>query len=211
MIPNSPNWSDYTSTEQYVDYGIIRPPDLDKDIIQAIGLGPPDLYDSKGRLDSNYWMVYQNPLVDGEILIVKGVNGYWESPILLFRDTQKINELSLTFDQLGNPVVFYKFYSDTLKLYWFNPISSSYEIKNLAKGSNLLSGFDSRKDTGVSYSDALLFYVRDDKVYMRVQRDRYEVEYLTPATGNNIVLRSCGMTVKNRFQVLYRYDKTQGE
>lgn len=210
MIPNSPNWSDKTLSQDYIKYDEIKPLPLDDDdIIQVIEIGPDNLYDSQGRLDKRYWLLYENPDTEGEILISRGNNGLWETPIILFRDAQKINELSLTFDQLGNPVVFYRFYADFLKLYWYNPITSAYEIKNLATGNNLLSGFDSRQDAGVTYSDAMLFYVRDYKIYMRVQRDRYEIEYETPTVGKIVDLRSCGMTVNNRFQVLYRYDKIE--
>lgn len=209
-IPNNPNWSGITDTQDYIEHDIIRPPMIDiEDVTQTIGLGPENLYDSGGRLDKRYWLLYENPVTEGEILISRGNNGVWEEPTILFRDTQKINELSLTFDQLGNPVVFYRLYADFLKLYWYNSVTSSYEIKDLATGSNLISGFDARQETSVQYSDAMLFYVRDDKIYMRVQRDRYEIEYVTSAVGKNVVLRSCGMTVNNRFQVLYRYDKTE--
>lgn len=209
-IPNNPNWSGITDTQDYIGYDEIKPLPLDDDdIIQVIEIGPDNLYDSQGRLDKRYWLLYENPDTEGEILISRGNNGVWEAPIVLFRDAQKINELSLTFDQLGNPVVFYRLYIDFLKLYWYNTITSAYEIKDLATGSSLISGFDARQDTSVQYSDAMLFYVRDDKIYMRIQRDRYDIEYLTPSTGKNVVLRSCGMTVNNRFQVLYRYDKIE--
>lgn len=207
MIPQSPDWSDLTSIGKYKTYDVLKPPPLRGGLLQATSLGPESLYDSKNKLNSNYWVVYRDNANRGKVYISKGVSGVWQNPKQLFIDAGSIEELCLTFDQLGNPIVFYRLGTD-IKIYWFNPLIEQYELKNLAVGDNISCNFDVQDDVGVNYSDAMVFYVRGDKIYMRVQRDRFETEYLTPITDSNLNIKSCGMRVDNRFQVVYRYNNS---
>lgn len=204
MIPQSPEWSSITTPVKYRLYGVLKPAPLRGNILQATSLGPAKLYDSKNLLNSNYWLIYRDTADRGRVYISKGVAGTWEEPALLFADSGTIDELTLTFDQLGNPIVFYTLNGE-IKIYWFNPVLEQYELKKLTTGFNVICNFDIQDDAGVTYSDAMLFYVRDDKIYMRIQRDRFETEYLTPITEQGLSIKSCGMGVNNRFQVVYRY------
>ena len=203
-IPNSPQWSDRTTLNAYIQAGEARPP-IDSDLIQSSAIGPVNLGDSKGKLNSRYWLVFQDY---GQVLIAGSINGYWGSATALFNEAATVSEIALTFDQLGRPLVFYRINTDELKLYWYNPVISDTEIKTLAQGQNPTAGFDLPGNASSSISDAMLFYVREDKIYMRVQRDRFLVEYETPVNGvdidaENVIIESAGARVDNRFQVAY--------
>lgn len=202
-IPNSPNWSALVDVLNYQPAGIAKPPSLAFDVVQAVSIGPMQLNNSGGKLNERYWIAY----IDNGAVYIKGSQGeQWGAETLLFNEPEPIKQITLTFDQLGRPLVFSRVGADTLKLYWYNPVLEQTELKVLAQGIDPNAGFDSPQDTGQSYSDAMLFYVRDDVIYMRVQRDRFETEYVTPSIGNNVELRSSGMRVDNRYQVVYRHE-----
>ena len=180
-IPNNPNWSALVDVLNYQPAGIAKPPNLAFYVVQAISLGPMQLNNSGGKLNDRYWIAY----VDNGAVYIKGSQGeQWGAETLLFNEPESIKQITLTFDQLGRPLVFYRINADTLKLYWYNPVLEQTELKALAQGIDLNAGFDAPQDTGQSYSDAMLFYVRDDVIYMRIQRDRFETEYVTP-TGQD--------------------------
>lgn len=203
-IPNNPNWSALVNALNYQPAGIAKPPNLAFDVVQAVSLGPMQLSSSGGKLNERYWIAY----VDNGAVYIKGSQGeQWGTETVLFNDLEQIKQITLTFDQLGRPLVFSRVGADTLKLYWYNPVLEQTELKVLAQGIDPNAGFDSPQDTGKSYSDAMLFYVRDDTIYMRVQRDRFEVEYETPAKLlKDLDIVSTGMRVDNRYQVVYRYE-----
>lgn len=207
MIPQNPDWSDLSDVGVYKKYDVIKPPPPRGNLLYAISLGPEELQDSKNKLNSTYWMVYRDNAVRGRVYISKSEVGVWQNPIELFTDLGSIDELCLTFDQLGNPIVFYTLGS-SIKVYWFNPVTSQYELKIITTGQNISCNFDVQDNAGVLYSDAMLFYIRGDKMYMRIQRDRFETEYLTPVTDKNLYIKSCGMRIDNRFQVVYGYNNT---
>lgn len=125
-------------------------------------------------------------------------------PVALFEEVSQIEQISLTFDQLGRPLVFYRIGADTLKLYWYDPIAMENTVTVLATGVDPTCNFDFPQDTSQSFSDALLFYVRGDRVYMRIQRDRFAIEYPCPAESPGITIDSCGLRIDNRFQVVYQ-------
>lgn len=184
-IPNSPNWSSLVDILKYQPSGLTKPDDLDFDVVQAISLGPLQLSNSGGKLNERYWIAY----FDSGAVYIKGAQGeLWGTEKLLFNETELVREIALTFDQLGRPLLFYRVGEDTLKLYWYNPVTEQEELKILAQGEQPNAGFDAPQDAGQSYSDAMLFYVRESVIYMRIQRDRFEVEYITPtaqdADGN---------------------------
>lgn len=123
----------------------------------------------------------------------------------LFNEPLPIQQISLTFDQLGRPLVFYRVGEDTLKLYWYDPIAQQNVLTNFGAGKDPTACFDFPQDTGQSFTDVLLFYVREDQVFMRVQRDRYAIEYPCPATQQRLKINSAGLRVDNRLQVVYEF------
>lgn len=202
-IPNSPAWSALTDVGTYERGYSVMPSEGAPGVINYITIGPLALGDSKGRLDSRYWVAYQQC---GGVFIAGAVNSKWGEPELIFSQGSDLRALSLAFDQQGRPIVFYQT-NDDLMLYWYNPVTNSDEAKFLSGGVDPHAGFDVIYDVGAGYSDAMLFYIKNGIIYMRVQRDRFDVEYETPAKLlKDINIISTGMRVDNRYQVVYRYE-----
>lgn len=134
----------------------------------------------------------------------KSIIGYGKA-VTLFNEPEPIEQISLTFEQLGRPLVFYRIGENTLKLYWYDPVAQQNVTTTLTTGKDPTACFDFPQDTGQSFTDALLFYVRDDQVFMRIQRDRYAIEYSCPAIQPGLRINSAGLRVDNRLQVVYKY------
>lgn len=199
-IPNSPNWSSLTDIKPYPQPSFVKPPVPAG--VASVSLGPIELNDSEGVLNSRYWLVTQ---LDGQVLIQGATGEVWMAPVTLFNETLPIQQISLTFDQLGRPLVFYRVGEDTLKLYWYDPVAQQNVLTNFGIGKDPTACFDFPQDTGQSFTDALLFYVRDDQVFMRIQRDRYAIEYPCPAIQPGLKINSAGLRVDNRLQVAYQF------
>lgn len=200
MIPSSPEWSALSAYSPYLELDYPAPIVTGMDAAFAITSGPAEISESKGVNMSRYWLAYQ----DGEKVMVKSDDsaGGWTDPIYLFNEEREIIRLSISFDQQGKPIVLYEIKGDRLTLFWFNPVTLSNERKFITQGNVPLLCFDSPLDTGQPYSDVLAFYVRGGDVYMRVQRDRFEIEYLTPAKGIYRLL-SAGLSKDHRLRVLF--------
>lgn len=158
----------------------------------------PDIKTTSGNLVLNVVGTF-----DTEVF--EELSAGWGTPVTLFTEPREIKEISLSFDQLGRAVVFYRVGEDDLYLYWFNAMTQVNEIKYLGKGTNPIAGFDIIDDTSDPTSDVMLFYVRDDTVFMRIQREDYSIEYNTGVTKTGIRLSSSGIRIDNRFQVIYSY------
>lgn len=199
-IPDSPNWSSLKDIKAYPIPDFIKPPALD--VVHDISLGPIALNVSKGKLNSRYWVVYQEA---GNVNIAGAIDGEWQPAIAVFTEPVEITKISLTFDQLGRTLVFYNTDTSDLKLYWYNPVTETSEVKSLGIGYDPVACFDFPQDTNQSFSDMLVFYVRGQQVYMRIQRDRFDIEYECPANQPGITITSAGLRVDNRLQVVYEY------
>jgi len=204
-IPNSPNWSSLTDVKAYPQPGFVKP--VTPIGVGGVSLGPIALNDSQGVLNSRYWLVTQDAET-GNIEIAGAVGADWDLAVPLFSDAAEVEQIALTFDQLGRPLVFYRTGTNTLKLYWYDPVLGESVNVVIATGVDPLAGFDFPRDTGQSFTDALLFYVRADTVYMRVQRDRFATEYVCPASEFGLTLTGNGLRIDNRYQVDYQYPAT---
>lgn len=83
---------------------------------------------------------------------------------------------------------------------WFDSIANAYTITQLPAGSDkVFAQLDDTRPLESSKRDVLLHYQRSNRLLMRIQRDRYGVEYdLGDITGLNLV--QTGMNHTNRFQ-----------
>jgi len=204
MIPNSPDWSDDIEVYKYPKspYPL---PEIDINIygVSNYNYGPEEIGNSEGTINNRFWLVYFDP-IDMMVKLCASTEDYWEDPINLFELDYIISEVALTFDQLGRPHVLFNDKEENARLYWYDPTSSMADIKELGKGTSLVAQFDSIDNTSETFSDILLFYVKNDTVYMRIQRDRFDVEYPTPATGVGVSIIESGINVNSRFQISYR-------
>lgn len=135
----------------------------------------------------------------------------WDWPTYLFPEPIGIKEISVTFDQLGRPLVFYRINEDDLYIYRYNFLTQVMEKSYLGKGVNPIASFDYVYDPTDPNADALLFYRRDMQVYMLMQRDLFAIEYPVPIvlapevefTIEDLKLYDAGFRVDNRFQLRY--------
>lgn len=186
--------------KSYPDYGIVKPPTpLINPISESIG--PALLNDSQGSLTERWWAAWQ---AGGNVVIAGAVSGDYGTPTVAFAEVGVIDEITLTFDQLGRPLFFYKLSTNDLKLYWFDPVLNDNTITVIGQGSSPKAIFDYPTDTNQSFTDAVIFYIgTDTQVKYRKQRDRYQVEYsIADLFGVNII--SAGLTTENRVQVVVR-------
>lgn len=193
-------WSSLTDVKAYPQQPFAAP--IATADVVAVSLGPAELSDSEGVLNRRYWQVTQN-VNTGNVEITGAVGGAWGSAAILFREDATISRVSLTFDQQGRPIIFYLVGVDTLKLRWYDPVLQEETSVILATGTDPTACFDFPQDASQVFTDAILSYQRADKIYTRVQRDRFEVEREAPAVRRGFNLTSAGLRTDNRVQVVY--------
>jgi len=114
------------------------------------------------------------------------------------------SELSFTFDQQGRLVLAYV-QDGQPKLYWFDSSAPGFVVTNLpADAVTPKIILDDKRFTQVQISDVILQYVRAGRLKMRMQRDRFLIEYdlsAGPWTG----IAKLGFNRGLRLQTLCRY------
>lgn len=111
--------------------------------------------------------------------------------------------LSLAFDRNMRPSVAYVI-GESVFLYWYDTVTNTYVTTSIPNARTPRLTHDDKRPEASSWSDVVLFYVRDNRIYVRNQRDRYLVEYdFAPIEAGASLLR-VGMTNKLRLQVEYR-------
>lgn len=206
MIPRHPNWYSLKgAVGEYVKSTLTYP--IINHSLFSLSLGPERLSESNGKLDSRYWVAFED---DNGIYISGANEGSWSESVFLFEVALKPSEIQLTFDQLGRPIVLFVI-GDDINLYWYDPVSEGPEVKYLCKGSFVQAGFDYFYNTSDPDSDAMCFYVRGNSFYMRLQRERWDIEHEETIVDENLLpvnqleLLSNGLRDDNKYQVVYRY------
>lgn len=89
-----------------------------------------------------------------------------------------ITFIALAFDQLMRPTVAYTDNTGT-KLYWYDSIIQDYTTTTFpgAKSPKLTLDLKNKTASDSGLSDIQFFYIKNNKVYHRTQRDRYGIEY----------------------------------
>lgn len=203
MRPRHPQWSCITEPSMYPERSLLKPC-TDIGQVHAVNVGPLELGNSQGSINKRWWLCYQ----DGSNVYLRGAVDlvYWSAPVLVFNETEAISRLDFTFDQVGRVIVFYQVGTE-LRLWYFDSLAGEF-IKRVidSSASQPLCGFDLVNNTSDPMSDAALFYVKNDEILERLQRDRYDIVYNTYVGAPGISLVACGMTEGNRFQVEYLTD-----
>lgn len=111
----------------------------------------------------------------------------------------EITEVSLTFDQLMRPCLGYV-EALQAKLYWWDTVAAAFVVTNLPVDAiNPRVCLDDRRPSQSSNSDIILAFISNEKLIMRIQRDRFEVDYeLDDVGGANLV--QIGKNRVGRFQ-----------
>lgn len=206
MIPNN-TWSSITRPQQFAIANLPKP-DTRYSGVFDIKTGGVELSVSNGSINTRYWMVYQT----GSDVVIRGAidSSTWSEPTMLFSESSPILDISLSFDNLGRPVVFYQ-KGTQLILWFYDSQLGSLTFKTISvNGHSPIVNFDYINDTSDINSDIMMYYVVDNTAYMRLQRDRFDIEYPTGIHKPNLKLLKSGMTTDNRFQVTYSYRDLRG-
>lgn len=131
-------------------------------------------------------------------------SGQWGPPSVVFNEPLPIREISLTFDQQGRPLIFYRVDNDTLKLYWYDANLSQNVLLTIGQGITPVACFDYIQNVSYNQSDALIAYARGNSVYWRVFRESFAIERLVRTFSTPVYLESFGLIEGNRIQLAVR-------
>lgn len=124
------------------------------------------------------------------------------TPEFVLLDLPNVTEISFTFDQNGRHIFVYV-QAGVVKMHWYDTALGDYTTTTYE--GDLITPritLDDKRETQRDISDVVLFYVKpirneqdiiiDGALYMRMQRDRYLIEYqmATSLTGGIV---KCGM------------------
>lgn len=161
-------------------------------------LGGVGLNDPSQGLMVQLWRVYARST---KVFITSELH---PSDILLFERGDIVTEVSLAFDQNMRPFVAFVEGEDELAkawFWWYDTAIAQQVFTELVDASSPKATLDDKRPMQSLSSDIILGYVKNNNLYMRRQRDRYNVEYLL-YEGINGSLVKIGMTDKNRLQFL---------
>ena len=156
-------------------------------------LGGVDLQDPSQGLRVKSWAVY----IEGQDIWIAAED---REPVILFSRVGILTEVSLAFDQNMRPVVAFV-ENGVSTLYWYDTFISNFTFTTLPDTLTPRVCLDDKRETQTGSSDVLLAYIKDNSLYFRMQRDRFQIEYLLRADVN-ATLKKMGMTNKSRVQFL---------
>lgn len=163
--------------------------------------GGTDLNDASDGLLVQEWNVYISD--DLTQIIAKDEA---ENETVLYTGTG-LTAVSCTFDQNMRPTYAFIEEGDT-KLNWYDSTIPGFVVTNY--GTTYFwpkVSLDDKRDLQSSASDIIFAYVRNDNLYMRVQRDRFLTEYLlySGVVENELGELQCiGMQRNKRFGFQFR-------
>ncbi len=181
----------------------LRPDDRARDeqgLLVDYELGGVAIQDPSQGLLARVWKLW----VDGVNVRIAPIDALG-SAVTLFSGVG-ITEVTLSFDNNSMPIVAY-IQGDELKLRWFDLSQSppQYVTNNFGPGiATPYLAFDDKRPQFIGTSDVMLFYVRDRKVWVRLLRERWMVEYEwadIPDHAGRIL--AAGMSRGNRMQLKF--------
>lgn len=178
----------------YNDYGVAPYVPFD---IKSVTIGPNGLNDTSEGLHFKYWSAYFDRLTSE--LYIKDID--LDVTTLVLTATEGMIKLALAFDQNGNDTYAYINNAGVLKLRFFDGTIPGDTTLDLGVAQSVTLTMDMKYYPSSTSSDILLFYIRDNAIFYRAQRDRYATEYVTPITDGAHKLIDSGMRKDYRFQV----------
>ena len=189
-----PLWVDIPGGE-YVTYGI--PPTISYKV-HATGVGPISLSDTSKGLAYKFWAVAFDPITKEILLIEDGVE------TVLYTETEDVDSMSISFTQNASVSVSTVTASKLLKLYWYDIAIPDYTVdilETLVSQAEL--SMDMISHPADPHSDILLAYIKEQELFVRVQREDYLVARVTVANDVKAIT-AIGMSETRRFQITYR-------
>lgn len=201
MIPKN-EWSCITKPQKYIFKTLPLPKQTYGEVFD-IKNGPSVIGVEGQDFFQRMWICYQR---EGNVYIRGAVDANnWSAESLLFAEASVIESISFTFDQFSRVTVFYAI-GTNLYLYYFDSVLSAFTKRLLVSNAYWpVINFDYITEPFRAESDVMLYYVKDDTIFMRIQRDRFDIEYDSDVSYQGIKIQSCGKTANNRFQVIYTY------
>ena len=156
--------------------------------------GPKRIQDTS---EGQRYQVWRMRVINNDISIT--APNFPEQVVLSIRG---ITSACFTFDQNGRYLMAYTA-GTTLTLYWYDFFIEAYKHTLISEGvTGVRMTMDDKRDTQTDVSNIVLAYVREGNLYMRVQKDRYGIEYLVQEGIKGRLLK-LGMTTRYRFQFLF--------
>ena len=178
----------------YNDYGI-KPYVPYK--VRDVTIGAKGIQDPSEQLNYKYWAAYFDPLTDD----IKLEDFNPASVVTIINEPDGVENIGLAFDQNANDVYAWITGLGELKLRWFDASISADSVLNFGQAQSLTITMDTKYFPSSAGSDILLFYIRNNAIYYRIQRDKYAIEYATPITTGANKLLDSGTRRDYRFQV----------
>lgn len=188
------SFSTDTEPSDYNDYGVAPSVPF---AVKSITIGPVSLNDASEKLNNKFWAAYYDGNTNDISLddLSGGVTTILNEPL-------GVKVIRLAFDQNANDTYAWITETDVLKLRWFDTNLSSDVVVTIGTAQDVTLTMDMKNQPSSPRSDILMFYLRSGAIYYRQQRDKYLIEYATPATNVARLLDS-GIRKDYRFQVRY--------
>ncbi len=153
-------------------------------------MGGVGLQDPSGGLQYQLWTIESN----GTDVYVRAEH---VAPVLLF-SRPGITRVTLGFDL--NMRVHAAFVQNGVSwLWWYDSQAGAMIFTAYPDASYPTLGTDEKRSSELANSDLLFAYMRGQNLCVRMQRDRFLIEYAYPI-GRNAELVAIGMNSANRFQ-----------
>lgn len=170
------------------------PRDKVKSPRESYELGAAELYDTDTPFKYTWYCYIKSNVV---YLEREG-----KPPVQVLTLTGEITEIDFTFDQSMRPTICY-IQDGVTKLNYYDATLSDMTTRVFPNTSNPRLSLDDKRKFNIANSDVIFAYIKDNNLYYRVQRERYDIEHLVEVdrdrfTGE-ILLEKIGMDINNRF------------
>lgn len=186
MLPNG------VLSAEPVPATFLEPVNTSSDPLIDVEMGGVALSDPSAGLQLKLWTARYEA---GEVIVsATGV------PDTVLFQRAGITELALAFDQNMRPFV--AFTDAGGSAFWWYDTQQAAQVFSAylpAGSTNLRCTMDDKRPGQSGNSDIILAYIRNNALFYRQQRDRFETEYLL-ASSVNAHLVNVGMNTANRLQ-----------
>lgn len=163
--------------------------------LSDVHLGGVALGDPSQGLNFQLWTAF----TDGTRIWLQAPN----TPPFVFLTAPGSVWVALAFDQNARAFVAYADQLGNANYYWFDTTIQAYRLTPISGVvRRVFAALDDNRPITISGSDIILAYVRAGTLFMRVQRDRFGVEYNLGAAPAGLV--QIGMNTAFRFQFAFQ-------
>lgn len=171
---------------------------LRQNLLEDYEWGGIALNDSSQGLKIVIWKCFYNE--NSNTICLKRVDSEEIHEIL---QIPNVTSIGLAFDQNMKPQICYVT-NNSSRYYWYDSYITGYATLELETSKNICVSLDDNRPSQVLISDIILAYQRNNKLYFRQQRDRYQTEYILDSENITSQLWQIGMNFGNRFQFMFK-------